>query len=129
MEKKIFEKVFTEFLESSEVNEKDIEKFFSKDYVQYADGKKLNYQEFVKHMHMLKKSLKYLKVNIKSIAQDNDVIFTNHLIYGETKDKKMFSVEVIAEFRIKDEKIYYCNELTHMIEGDDEDRDLGSRID
>lgn len=78
---------------------------------------------------MLKKSLKYLKVNIKSIAQDNDVIFINHLIHGETKDKKMFSVEVIAEFRIKDEKIYYCNELTHMIEGDDENKDLGSRID
>lgn len=39
MEKKIFEKVFTEFLESSEVNEKDIEKFFSKDYVQKLTGK------------------------------------------------------------------------------------------
>ncbi len=129
MDKQTFKKAFTELLESSEVNEKDIEKFFSKDYVQYADGKKLNYHEFIKHMHTLKKSLTYLKVSMKSIAQENDIIFTNHLISGETKDKKTFSGEVIAEFRISNNQIYYCNELTHMIEGEDENRDLGSRID
>ncbi len=129
MEKQIFIKVFTEFLENLEVNEKDIEKFFNKDYIQYTDGKKLNYQDFVKHIHTLKKSLKYLTVNIRSIAQDNDVIFTNHLILGETKDGKIFSGEVIAEFRINNNQIYYCNELTHMIEGGEENKDLGSRID
>lgn len=128
MDKQTFKKAFTDFLESSEVNEKDIEKFFSKDYIQYADGEKLNYHEFIEHMYTLKKSVKYLNVNIKSIAQENEIIFTNHLISGKTKDDKMFSGEVIAEFRIKNNQIYYCNELTHMTDGDGETRDLGSRI-
>lgn len=129
MDKQSFKIAFTEFLESTEVNEKDIENFLSKDYVQCVDGKTLTYPDFIKHMHTLKRSVKYLKVNIKSIAQDDDIIFTNHFISGATTDDNLFSGEVIAEFRLKHDKVYYCNELTHMSKSSEADRDLGSRID
>ena len=35
--------------------------------------------------------------------------------------------KVIALFVIKDNKIVLCDELTHVIAGSSEDRDLGSR--
>ena len=38
-------------------------------------------------------------------------------------------MKVIAEFRLRDNKVYYCDELTHMLEGDDKDKDLGSTVD
>lgn len=128
MNKQIFEKAFKAILEAPEVNEKDIEKYFAKDYVQRVDGKEINYPQFVQHMVTLKKSLEYLTVTIQSIAQDDDVIFTHHTLRGATHAGKEVSGEVIAEFRFRNDQIYYCNELTRMTDGHAEHGDLGSRV-
>lgn len=129
MDKQMFKQGFIELLESSVVNEQDVERFFSKDYVQYADGKKLDYEEFVQHMYTLKKALAKLEVNVRTIAKDGNVVFTNHLVSGRMKDGKAFSTEVIAEFRLRNDQVYYCNELTRLVGGAEEARDMGSRID
>ena len=35
--------------------------------------------------------------------------------------------KVIAVFEFKDQKLISCDELTHLIEGSNDDRDMGSR--
>ena len=54
-------------------------------------------------------------------------MFTNHHATALKPDGSEVKMHVIAEFRVRDGKIYYCDELTHMLSGSESDKDLGSR--
>ncbi len=126
MDKQHFQRIFKEILENPLVNEKIIEKYFSRDYIQHVDGKTLNYNDFVRHLNTLKKTIKHLSITIRSIVKENEIIFTNHLISGIAQGGKTIKGEVIAEFRLKNDQIYYCNELTYITGGDEENKNIGS---
>ncbi len=52
--KNIIKNSFRDVLINSNSNtiEKSIEKYFSEDYIQYVNGKKLTFNEFVKHVYI-----------------------------------------------------------------------------
>lgn len=128
MNKELITTVFQKILENPEFDEKLIGMYFSKDYIQHVDGKTLDYTGFVQHMKALKNAVSQLQITIRSMASEEDVVFTNHVAKIYKKDGKQGEGEVIAEFRIKDQQIIYCNELTRIIKGSEEDSDIGSRI-
>ncbi len=128
MNKQIIKTALTEILENIEFDELLIEKYFSKEYIQHVDGKTIDYKNFKDHIRTLKAHVKSQSISINSIVEEGDIVFTNHIVTFTMQDGRNGQIKVIAEFRIKDDKIYYCDELTHMIAGDDKDRDLGSRI-
>lgn len=105
-----------------------LSEYFSPDYIQYVDGKKINYNDFIKHIQLLKNKISKMSISIKSIVAEDNIVFTNHEVFTIMSDGRTGKTKVIAEFRLNKGKIYYCDELTHMIEGDDKDRDLGSRV-
>jgi len=59
---------FTDVLENAEMNEALISKYFSIDYVHYVNGKTIIYDDFVKHIQVLKNNISQTSISIQSIA-------------------------------------------------------------
>ena len=125
--KKLIQEVFQDIFENPGYDEAIIAHYFSTDYVQHVDGKTLQFGDFTKHIKAVKEAIAFMSVTFDTIAQDNDIVFTNHRVKATTKAGGMGEVQVIAEFHIHNGQINYCSELTRQISGDPKDDDLGSR--
>ncbi len=78
-------------------------------------------------MNAQKKVVEEMNVFFKTIVQEGSIVFTNHEVSIKKKDGNQIKIQVIAEFVFEGDKIIRCDELTHLMEGSDEDRDIGSR--
>ncbi len=58
---------------------------------------------------------------------ENDKVCTVHVAQGIKDDGNLVRTQVNALFQIKQQKIILCNELTHLITGQESDSDLGLR--
>ncbi|WP_419768642.1 hypothetical protein [Arcobacter sp.] len=125
--KELIKKIFNEILGASIVDTKIIKKYISSEYIQIVDGNILDYDGFVNHMKKQKEVIESLDVEFLTIAEDNENIFTNHIVTAVKKDGQTVKVKVIAQFVIKNNLLVKCDELTHMLSGKEEDRDIGSR--
>lgn len=125
--KKLIKEIFQNIFENPGYSEAIVKRYFSTNYVQLVDGKTLHFNEFIKHIKAVKEAIASMSVTFDTIAQDNDIIFTNHRVKATTKEGRTSEVQVIAEFHIQDGQINYCNELTRQISGDPREGDLGSR--
>lgn len=110
-----------------EATEEDFARYHSKDYIQYVDGKVLNFEEYVVHRKALQKTLKSVKVVFHDMIIKENKVVTRHTAYAVKKDNKEIELQVIAIFEVKDGKIISCHELTHLTKGERPDQDLGSR--
>ncbi len=126
--KQLVRDAFSSIFENPVYDPQAIDHYFSTTYVQHVDGKTLDFHAFRQHIKTLKDHMSSIVVDFQTLAQENDVVFSNHIVDGTTKEGRKGQVRVIAEFRFSDDKIVFCSELTHMIEGDEKDRDLGSRL-
>ncbi len=125
--KKFIKEVFVNLIENRNADEETFAKYFSKEYIQYVDGKVLDYDHFVAHMKALASTIKSAKVTFKHIVAENDKITTIHRVNATKHDDSQVEVQVNALFQIKDNKIILCDELTYLIKGEKSDKDLGSR--
>jgi ketosteroid isomerase-like protein len=104
-----------------------LSEFFSCDYIQIANGERLDYAGFINHARALKRSLATAKVTFERIIVDGDDIAEIHVLNGTKHDGTALRVKVIAFYRLKDGKIVEVDELTHLLEGAEADRDIGFR--
>lgn len=128
MNKTIIKNVFKDILGNAVFDSELINKYFSTDYVQTVNGITLSFHDFVKHLQALKEKINDISAEIKSIAEEGETVFTNHIATTIMKDGTMVKTKVIAEFRIRNGKLFYCDELTKLIEGKEEHSDLGSTV-
>ncbi|MDR0815336.1 MAG: hypothetical protein LBN37_06255 [Bacteroidales bacterium] len=124
--KKFIRELFKNVFESPEFNEDFIRRNVDTAYIQHVDGKTLGYNEFAQHIKLLKTKVSICSVEFLTLVEDGEILFSNHIISITLKDGAQGKSHVIAEFRIKDGKLYYCDELTSLIEGREQDKDLGS---
>jgi hypothetical protein len=125
--KALVKKSFEAVVEDLNYNESVIREYFSDSYLQQVDGKVLDFEAFCRHMQVQKQAVNAISIAFKTLAQEDDIVFSNHLVTIETKERRKAVVKVIAEFRLKDGKIVYCDELTRQVSGHGQDSDLGSR--
>lgn len=125
--KQFVKKVFANAIENLHANEEMYAKYFSKNYIQYTDGKTLNYSDFVAHLKAKKAAIKSEHVTFKYMVAEGDKVATIHEYDAIKKDGGRIKVEFHAMFQIKDNKIILCHELTRLIEGEKSDADIGSR--
>ena len=104
-----------------------VKKYFSPDYIQIVDGKQIDFEEFYEHLKVLKAATKSITVTIKSIAEGDNCVHTQHIARAIKNDGSVSEFEVFACFQIEDGKIIRCEEMTRMIKGSNTDEDLGSR--
>jgi len=125
--KKFIKDVFINLIENRDANEETYAKYFSKDYIQYVDGKILDYDHFVRHMKALSATIKSAQVTFKQIIAERDKVATIHKVNAVKHDGSQIEVQVNAFFQIKNNKIIFCDELTYLIRGEKSDKDLASR--
>ncbi|WP_158800454.1 nuclear transport factor 2 family protein [Pedobacter sp. L105] len=125
--KKTIRTMFKDIFENPTFDEAAIDGYFSTEYIQQVDGKIINFEQFKQHVRVLKDSMKSVSAEFKTLVQEDNIVFSNHLISGLNKEDRSVEGQVIAEFTFKDGKIISCDELTRMTKGDEKDRDLGSR--
>lgn len=112
---------------SPEHDEQKIARYFARNYQQVVDGKLLDYDEFVEHLALLKALTHRIQITVLASACAGDTVFTHHRVEVEKKGGKRSVIEVLARFTLVSGQIARCEELTHLISGEEGDKDLGSR--
>lgn len=118
---------FRDLLENPNASQSDLEKWFSPEYKQNVDGKQMNYDGFKNHFMELSKAAKSFKVDIVDILSEGNLVFTNHIVHVIKKSGEEVDLKVLALFKVENAKIISCDELTHLLKGNPNDADLGSR--
>ena len=108
--------------------EKYIQKFVSQKYVQIVDGHKINYNDFLEHIKKQREIIRGISFDFIYLIEESDEVASLHRVYLKKKDNDQ---EVIAEvhafFKFENSMLVACDERTRIIQGSDEDQDLGRR--
>jgi hypothetical protein len=125
--KAILRAMFQEVFTSPVYNEETVRKYFSPQYSQTVDGKTLDFTQFCQHVQVQKQATKSITIHFKALAEEGDFVFSHHIAKAELCDHRTVKFQIFAEFRFQDGKLIACNELTRMLCGNPDDRDLGSK--
>jgi ketosteroid isomerase-like protein len=98
------------------------------DYIQRVDGKQLDYEGFLSHSEILRMSLVSSSVTFEHIVTDGFSAATVHIADAVKTTGERIRLKVIAYYQFRGNRICFVDELTHLLEGDAQDRDLGSRM-
>lgn len=104
----------------------DYTKYMSTDYIEHIDGKVFDFQQWLHHMNGLKKLMTSYTLTFDEILAENDQIATSYVVHAIRKDGGRLDIRIIAIFKIKNGKMIYCDELTHVIKGSS-DKEIGSQ--
>jgi limonene-1,2-epoxide hydrolase len=118
---------FRNVLENPNATLCDLEKYFSVEYKQSVDGKALDYSAFTEHFIALTKAVRSFNVDVRDIMSEGNRVFTHHVVHMIKNNGDEVVMKVLALFDVEDGKIIACDELTHILKGNSEDHDLGSR--
>jgi hypothetical protein len=119
--------IFANVVEDMKADELVISKYFDPEYVQHADGKRLDYDDFVAHMKCQKSVLQNVQVTFAHILADGNKIATSHVVKGVKTSGEEIEAHVIAIFQSRSAKLVRCDELTRLTKGAAAHGDLGSR--
>lgn len=98
------------------------------DYIQCVDGKQLDYAGFLSHSKAVQASLASSSVQFEHIVTDGISAATVHVADAVKTNGDRIRIKVIAYYQFRGNRISFVDELTHLLEGDEQDRDLGSRM-
>lgn len=104
-----------------------IESLVSPEYRQTVDGITLDYPQFIDHLRAQRETIRRMSVTFLTLIAEGNRVCSHHQITVEKKNGARAVAQVIALFTLRAGKIIACNELTHLLSGAPEDRDLGSR--
>lgn len=111
----------------AEHDEKLLQSYFSPHYRQRVDGIELGYAGFVNHMAAVKQVTSGITLTVLAAAANNEHVFTHHRVEVAKQSGVASTIEVHAHFIVREGLICSCEELTRLVSGDVNDRDLGSR--
>lgn len=121
--KQIVEKMFQVFADTHS-NMTSFSNYLSSDYIQNADGHSINYQGFLTHVEGLHSTMKSIHFTFKQIVAEGDVVATHHIAHGIKKNGQHVKTEFFSFFTVKNHKITECQEVSRMIKGTSEDKNL-----
>lgn len=98
------------------------------DYIQRVDGRELDYAGFISHIEALQAHLSSADITFEHIVTDGLSAATVHIVDAVKTNGQQSRFKVIAYYQFRGKRVCLIDELTHLLEGDAEDRDLGSRV-
>lgn len=125
MEKRVKE-MLEQVIESKTYEEEVILQYFSPAYEQFVDHSKLDFEGFKQHIKKLKQLIETVEVQLVNTAVQDNTVFTKHIVHSVLKDGSQHTHKVLAEFTFAGDKIIRCEELTCMVSGSEEVKNLGS---
>ena len=119
--------VFRDLHENPRASLSEVERWISPDYRQNVDGKTMGFSEYVEHFKALQSAASSFKIDVLETVCDGNRVCTRHRVHLSKRDGSSALVGVIAVFEVENDQILRVDELTQLIEGSHEDKDLGSR--
>lgn len=104
----------------------DYSKYVSKDFINPIDGETFNYDQWVTHQKHIKELVKSMKPTFDLMIAEGDYVATIFHVHLIKKDGSELNVKDMAFFKIKNHKIVYVEELTRLINGSEQDKNIGS---
>ncbi|MEP7456680.1 nuclear transport factor 2 family protein [Phyllobacterium sp. SB3] len=104
-----------------------LREFFSTNYRQDIDGVTLDFTGFMAHAEDLKKSISAGSTTFEMMIVEGQTVADVHIVDAIKLNGEKIRIKVIAFYTIENGKITRVNELTHLLSGLTEDRNLGSR--
>lgn len=123
---KIVKEMLHQVIESKTYEEKVVLQYFSPAYEQIVDHSTLDFEGFKQHIKKLKQLIETVDVRILNTAVHDNTVFTKHLVHSVLKDGSQHTHKVFAEFTFAGDKIIRCEELTCLLSGSEEAKNLGS---
>ncbi|MGY3572267.1 nuclear transport factor 2 family protein [Vibrio paucivorans] len=121
------QKLFTDLFNPQDELSIVVDEYMTEDYVQLVDGKTLNKSQFKQHLEALLDSVESISATLESVIASGNTIADIHIIDAIKKDGSAVKAKVIAFFYLRGSKVAKVDELTYIIEGNSEDKDMGSR--
>lgn len=122
----LFKKSMVDIVENMNADETVIAKYISPKYNQWVDGKKLDYKGFIQHMHVQKQHVKSVKIHFVDVIAERNVVSTIHEVTAIKNDGSQILVKVIGHMTYEGDKLIKVEELTYVMQGNDQDKKLGS---
>ncbi len=122
----LLRRVFDAFTDPATKPE-DYSSLLSPRYVQSVDGKVLDYAGFLKHCAALQEVVISSSVTFERIVTDGLSAATVHIAEVKKVDGTTARLKVIAYYEFCEGRVCRVDELTHLLNGEAQDRDLGSR--
>lgn len=104
----------------------DYHRYVAEDYQQKIDGKIFDREAWAAHMRMIKDPMISQHVNFDHLVAEGEAAAASFVVTNIKKDGSRLKVKVIACFQVRDGKITCVDEPTHLIEGDENDKNIGS---
>lgn len=115
----------TYVLENKDPN-MDYSKYVSKKFTNPIDGNVFNYKQWVVHQKHIKSLVQSMTpVFDEMVAEGNSVAAIYHINIIKNNGDKLV-VKDMAFFKIENNKVMYCEELTRLIKGDKANKNIGS---
>lgn len=122
----IFKRGIVDLVENMQADEKTIATYISPKYVQFVNGKKIDYQGFIRHMALQKQHIKSAKVKFIQVIAMNNVVSSIHEATVTKKDGSTSVIKVIGHMTYEGIKLIGVDELTSVVQGDSQDNKLSS---
>lgn len=122
----LLQRMFAAFT-NPETTPEELAEFLTPDYVQRVDGKQLGYDEFLQHHQALQKTISSGSVDFEHFVTDGLSAATVHVAEATKLSGERIRLKVVAYYAFRGNRISLVDELTHLLEGEQEDRDVGSR--
>jgi hypothetical protein len=104
----------------------DYGKYVSKSFINPIDGNTFNFTQWVTHQKNIKKMVKSMKPIFDTLVAENNQVAAIYRIKLVKNDGSKLVVKDLAFFKIKQNKIVYCEELTQLVKGNSKDKNIGS---
>lgn len=104
----------------------DYGKYVSKDFINPIDGNTFNYEQWVAHQKHIKGLVKSMKPTFDLMVSEGNHVAAIYKIDIVKNDNSRLTVKDMAFFTIKDKKVVYCEELTRLVSGNTQDKNIGS---
>lgn len=122
----IFKRGMVDLVENMQADEKTIATYVSPKYVQSVNGKKIDYQGFIRHMALQKQHIKSAKVKFIQVIAMNNVVSSIHEATVTKKDGSTSVIKVIGHMTYEGNKLIGVDELSLVVQGDSQDNKLSS---
>ena len=108
-------------------DQQTLDRYFTDDFTSYSDGAVMDRHQFESHLSVLHSELRSFSVRFEQIITAEDRIAAILLIDFEKTDGAKSKVKVYVFYELRDGKLCAIDEITRLISGDPEGRDLVRR--
>lgn len=104
----------------------DYGKYVSQDFINTIDDKRFNFEQWVQHIKNIKAVVKSMTPTFDCLISDGRNVFASYHVKSIKNDGEEIFVKDLGHFVIENAKIIYCDELTKMLKGGEQNQGFAS---